>query len=260
MALERETSWENACGSIQQAVDHCKLAGSGTIYVAAGVYPEKVIIANGADSISILGGFPAQGGDRRAGSQLSVIDGRNHDCCIAVRNSRHVNLDGLVVANAGTGTMSVEEMRNVGSGGISYDYAEGNITHCQAYNCSGYGIFVGEIREKKCRVSDCTVSHCEWGIFSQRHPVSNCVAYDNREIGISVSDATISCCEAYGNNGVGLSVTNGQMTFCRVYNNRNEKSSGGGIRAKGFVTVYGCEVFNNTALKGGGIYSWCSKI
>lgn len=251
------TSWENACGSIQKAVDNCKLAGSGTIYIGAGVYHEKVVIENNANNITILGGFPSNGGDKQDYENFAIIDGINHYCCISVRHSKNVNIDGMTVINGGTGSIPFAEMGTSGVGGIYYNYAEGNITNCKALNCNGFGIGVDNMLRKSCSISDCKVAYCGGGIYSNQHPVTNCEACCNKGIGISVSNETILNCEAYENKGGGISISNGRIAMCRSYNNTNLENEGGGICANGLTTIYGCEVFNNTALKGGGIY--CSN-
>lgn len=249
------TSWENACGSIQKAVDNCKVAGSGTIYVAAGTYHERVTIEGNAHDITIIGGFPAEGGDEQNRFKYSsVIDGKNHYCCISVRHSKNINIDGLVVINGGTGTIPFSEMGTSEAGGIYYNYAEGEITNCEASHCRGYGIYVGDWLNKSCSIRDCEVSYCNRGIYAKQHPVYSCAAHDNEGIGISVSNETIWHSSAYSNKGGGMSVYSGKIAFCYIFNNQNLKGEGGGVRASGLATIYGCEIFNNTAVKGGGIY------
>ena len=248
------TSWENACGSIQKAVDNCKVAGSGTIYIAAGTYHERVTIENNAHDITILGGFPAEGGDKQDFNNRSVIDGKNHYCCISVRHSKNINLDRLIVVNGGTGSIPFSEMGTSDAGGIFYNYAEGSITNCEASYCRGFGIYVGDLLRKSCTISDCTASYCGRGIYANQHPVYNCLAFYNEGIGISVSNETIMHSDAYGNKGGGMSIYSGKMAYCHIYNNQNMNGEGGGVHASGLTTIYGCEIFNNTAIKGGGIY------
>lgn len=85
----RGLSWEEATGSIQAAVDGCRKAGAGTIYIAAGTYKEMVFLEYYTKDIAIRGSYPAAGGDSQDyKNNPTIIDGTNQMACLAMHGGR----------------------------------------------------------------------------------------------------------------------------------------------------------------------------
>lgn len=82
----------------------------------------------------------------------------------------------------------------------------------------------------------------------------------NSGVGITLSGGSVARSNIYENKSKGIEAYGGTVLFCNIYNNCNENEPGGGIHSQGVTNVYGCCIYNNTALKGAGIYSATGSI
>ena len=210
------SSWADASGSIQDAVDSVGTWGGGEVWVAAGTYragsssDENVVVMAG--KVGLYGGFAGYETERGAqvkGSVDSIIDGESVRRCVLGANG--TVLDGFSLMN-------------------------GNCTE-------GGGLLCGE--NMTMQVQDCTFSGnaAEYGgglceATGAGLTVTNCVFLAN--------SATYGG-GVWANGQCSLTVDGCQFT-------KNEVNSGGGIWAdhECLATVKGCEFGGNEAQGGGG--------
>ena len=251
------TSWENACGSIQQAVENCKVAGSGTVYIAEGVYYECVTFPLHTNNVKLLGSFPKDGGDKQdyMGTP-SIIDGRNQPYCMQVKHCQDVTIDGILMRGGHTGSIPLNKLEPNHAGGLEMNYASGVISNCTFIDNNKYGL---EIHEGV-TVKDCIIGKNAGGVYCDDAYISNSYIVQNNGSGVMLSGGTVSNSKIYENKGVGVYAYGGKILFCNIYNNQNTSKPGGGISSQGVTNVYGCCIYNNTASKGAGIYSGTSSI
>lgn len=254
-ATGRGTSWEDACGSIQKAVEDVKIAGKGTINVAAGTYHESIWIHNGMNGVKLIGGYPANGiGERDWEENKTIINSRNYKMCILVDAFCQKNLiDGFYLQNGATGdiTLDKREIYYGKAGGINVQGKENKIVNCIVSGCSNLGIYLAETNY----LDDSSVIGCDRGIYAMNQCfIRNSDFLYNKAYGMNLIGAYAWNCCISGNNGVGVKMFNSVISFCFIYNNLSA-GTGGGVYADGRDnTIYGSVIYNNTAAVGGGIY------
>lgn len=262
----RGTSWAEATGSIQSAVNDCKTAGSGTVYVAAGTYNELVSLPYHTKDITLLGSFPADGGDQQDYKNTpTIVDGMNQMACIALHGTKNIRIDGFVCSNGGQGKASYNPSLslNLVANGISALNSGVIITHCTVENCNGLGIGVDCTISGQGRVEKCVVRGCGEGLALKNASGTSCEVYDNKKNGVYIYGHTLSSCRVYGNKGVGIYVDHATVKNCEVFNNTNINpdgkilgdGKGGGLKLSNYCTVSNCLVYNNSATIGGGAYA-----
>lgn len=252
------TSWENACGSIQKAVDDCALAGSGSVYIAAGTFQEKITIPSRSKSIKLYGGFPVNGGEKRDyKNNRTIIDGTGRSHCILVDFwVEDIVIDGIECHNGMRGRVPFKELKTNMASGIVVMNGGAVISNCYVFNCHDWGI---ELHDTGL-IEDCIIRGCDGGVYMRGGTCRRCDIDGNGKSGGAFlttysSSPGIVDCTIRNNSGPGVTAYSGHVFFCHIYNNSTEKN-GGGLNLQGsIISVYGCCIFNNTAHKGGGIYS-----
>lgn len=252
------TSWENACGSIQKAVDDCALAGSGSVYIAAGTFKEKVTVPSKSKSIKMYGGFPSNGGEKQDyKNNRTIIDGTGRSHCILVDFwVEDIVIDGIECHNGMRGTVPFRELKTNMASGIVVMNGGTTISNCYVYNCHDWGI---ELHDTGL-IEDCIIKGCDGGVYMRGGTCRRCDIDGNGESGgvflttYSSSPGVVNCI-VRNNAGPGITAYSGQVYFCNIYNNSTEKNGGGLNLRGGIISIYGCCIYNNTAHKGGGIYS-----
>lgn len=245
-AVGNGTSWENACGSIQKAIDDVKRGGSGTVHVAAGTYNECVKIPNSTKDITLLGGYPATGEGSRGDQNKSIIDaiGKRGVCLLVDYFCSAIVIDGFNMKN--------------GTSGISVMSEQVTVKNCTISNCSEAGIKIRG-NEKGLLVENCLVFSCAGvGINAGPQTVIRKSAFiNNSSSGMYLSGCYVYGCISANNNSHGIHMDYSELYRCKIFNNMGAEE-GGGIRVgQGGMEgnlIYGSLIFNNTAKKGGGIY------
>ena len=96
-------SWDDALGSIQDAVDAASAAGGGGVWVAAGTYTattDNVVVM--AEHVHLYGGFAGTETDRDERdweANKTIIDGEGARRCVYVYRADDGTLDGFVIQN-----------------------------------------------------------------------------------------------------------------------------------------------------------------
>ncbi|MBE6287625.1 MAG: hypothetical protein E7099_05495 [Mediterranea massiliensis] len=251
------TSWENACGSIQQAIENCKVAGSGTVYIAEGVYYECVTFPSGTNNVKLLGSFPKDGGEKQSyRGTPSIIDGRNQPYCMQINHCQNVTVDGVLMRGGHTGSIPLNKLEPNHAGGLEMSYTTGVVSNCTFIDNNKYGLEVHE----GVTVKNCIIGRNAGGVYCDDATVVESHILQNNGVGITLSGGSIARSNIYENKSKGVEAYGGHVLFCNIYNNRNDNKPGGGIHNQGVTNVYGCCIFNNTALKGAGIYSATGSI
>lgn len=245
-AVGNGTSWENACGSIQKAVDDVKRGGSGTIRVAAGTYNECVKIPDQTRDITLLGGYPITGEGERGSKNKSIIDaiGKRKACLLVDYFCSTIVIDGFNVKN--------------GTSGVSVMSEKVTVKNCAVSNCSEAGIIIRGSGEELL-VEDCLVFGCAGvGISAgDRTVIKKSAFVSNRLSGMYLNGCEVYDCISANNNSHGIHMDCSKLYRCKIFNNMGAEE-GGGIRVgQGGIEgnlIFGSLIFNNTAKKGGGIY------
>jgi hypothetical protein len=266
------TSWADAAGSINAALDAVFRAGSGTVYAGAGVYNEVVTIPNDSRNISLLGGYSEQ--------DMETPDLEKNRVIIMGSEDRTLFSIGQAVLTIG---YSVKTIRVSGIHVVGGEYGiiiNGNediiVSHCTVSGCRHTGIKYGGVIGRDNQKEGVTIRYCEasechvYGIRVSTADIEYCAAYNNEGIGMYVSSCTLSDCSAIGNrhvsthkpglssvNGAGIQVSHSRLYRCYILNNLCD-GDGGGIYIVGSAYrtfLFQCVIANNTACDGGGIFA-----
>lgn len=261
------TSWGNACGSIQKAVNDVVRAGSGIIHVAEGTYKEVVKIPTQSKNITLLGGYPANGqGERDYEKHRTIIDASSlKDCCLTVDYfCKKISVEGFYIKGA------FGSLRSPASG-ITILNPSTSLRFCFVVSGRDKGIYIKNGREdnyqtdvhEQVLVDKCLVSGCSYGIVAENALIKNTVIMNNQNGGLSVTGGSVYNCLIASNGGTGVSMRNGALLHCcRVYNNTGKQSGGILIKNGGKRNIiYGSVICNNTAKVGSGsIYMYGSLL
>lgn len=255
------TSWENACGSIQKAVNDVVRAGSGTIYVAGGTYKEAFKIPVQSNNMTILGSFPENGlGEQDIQEHPTILDASLiSDCCITVDYfCKKIRIESFIV-KGGSGNFSRS------ASGILVMSPSTTIRRCYVVSGKNVGISVVEGKEDNYQtnvhdqvlVEDCLVTGCTVGINAKGALIRKSWVANNRSLGIGLDGGEARNCTISGNGGGGVSMLDGALLYCcHVFNNTGDRTGGIYVHSGGKQNViYGAAIYNNTGKKGPGSVS-----
>jgi len=150
-------TWDDAFATIGKAMASCSETSADTIHVAASIYFESV---NFKSFVALLGGYPAGGGTRDSGYNVTVLDGGSStrpltllsvsDCRIdgfTIRNG-HSSSGGAVHCDHSSPTMeycTISDNAASDGGGLYFDGSSPTILNCEissnSASGSGGGIF-----------------------------------------------------------------------------------------------------------------------
>ena len=206
-----------------------QITGTGT-----NVDPYTGTIASPADNFTITGTkyftYITVSGGTLTISPGATLLARTADASIIVSET------GVLNANGTIGSIITFTADN--NGDLSFQGTWGNILF--DYLCSGASIINYAIIEKGTGDG----YFCGGGI-------------DIWGNNITISNSTIRNCNNSNGDGGGIFITpsgsNVTLSNLSVHNNISS-GNGGGIFTDGFVTISGCEIYNNTATNGAGIY------
>ena len=256
------TSWSDAVGSINDAIDAVFRAGSGTIYIAPGTYSESVAIPSNSRNISLLGGYTEQNMDSPDFNNNKVYIKKANASLLSIGfSTKNITISGLYL-DGGTNGVEVK----TGSAGIIID----NIT---ITNCTSFGLISNSFSgNDNVTVQNCTISKCKRGIEAGYAKIHNCIISDNYGGGMSVTASVVSNCTIINNKNVsatksgtvrfysdggGVRACRSNFYRCRIMNNMCDGQGGGlYISGSGFSTyLFLCIIANNTAREGGGLFT-----
>jgi predicted outer membrane repeat protein len=269
------TSWGDASGNINAALDAVFRAGSGTVYVGAGVYNEAVSIPDGSKNISLMGGYSEQ--------DMETFDPGKNKVIIKGSSERTLFTIGQAVLTVGYNVKTIRVFGVHISGGESGIEIKGEedvvVSHCTVSGCTNTGILYNGLSgrdrgEEGVTIRNCEVSQCLQGIHASWADIEYCVAHNNEGVGMNVSFCTLSNCISISNRpklsttgraiskGGGIIASSSKLYRCYILNNLCDEEGGGvHISGSGQQTVlFQCIIANNTARDGGGIYSTESTI
>ena len=238
------TSWSQAMGDLQQAIDDlADMGGRGEVWVAAGTYrPTRQLVAGNTatvffrmrDGISVYGGFPEEPadmtrdkltrGDRPwayANGGETILEGYNYngDCTWSASNnswtptSESCHVVWFAPLGEGEGEFGLRtELCGVT---IRGGYASGN----SGTDGLGGGVYMQ----------------------GERTALVNCVVKENRA----------------QNHGGGIYLKGGRVEGCLIYNNSAVTGHGGAVYADTRGEVLRCMMANNSAHNGGALFMNC---
>ena len=236
------TSWSNATGDLQGAIDElAALGGLGEVWVAAGTYsPTQQFEQNNPatlsfrmrDGISVYGGFPADAPDDLTRTDLTsgdmpwiyadktILQGANYDgSCQWTNNYWYPTSESYhVVWFAPVGNEAEFTQRTILSGVT--------IQGGSAGTGSGTDLQGGGVYQRGAQ----TV-------------LQNCVIRENRAQG----------------NGGGVYLNGGRIEGCLVFKNSSTETDGGGIYVDTRGEVLRCMLTNNSAHNGSAVYMYCPE-
>ena len=279
------SSWENAIGNLQLALDYFNLQQTKpTIWVATGTYYGDSISTNAftmAEGVNVYGGFV---GNEPADYDLSLRDFENNASILDGQNIQRVlyqqnsfsdttTFDGFTIMNGYTE-----------SGGGGVDIVKASVlSNCVVMN--NQGAEVGGINAFGSLIRNCIVCYnrgtanyiARGGIYGKRSIIVNCKVYNNLVDGnnyysvggIDANGCYIDRCEVFNNvayvGGVELSslhyispvdtIISSSIQNSLVCNNQGDSYRSGGVLLNanqgGNISVINCDVVNNY---GNGIY------
>lgn len=236
------TSWSNATGDLQGAIDElAALGGLGEVWVAAGTYsPTQQFEPNNPatlsfrmrDGISVYGGFPADAPDGLTRTDLTsgempwiyadktILQGANYDgSCQWTNNYWYPTSESYhVVWFAPVGNEAEFTQRTILSGVT--------IQGGSAGTGSGTDLQGGGVYQRGAQ----TV-------------LQNCVIRENRAQG----------------NGGGVYLNGGRIEGCLVFKNSSTETDGGGIYVDTRGEVLRCMLTDNSAHNGSAVYMYCPE-
>ncbi|MCD6326459.1 right-handed parallel beta-helix repeat-containing protein [bacterium] len=142
--------WDNAFATIGKVI---AVSRGSAIHIAAGTYAENIELDN---NLTLLGGYPAGGGDRAPSANKTIIDGGAVDTVVMIMGKTDVMIDGFTIRNGIAtygggvyGEASSAELSNcivtdhtaeVGGGMFFYDGSSVHLLNCLiAHNSANYG-------------------------------------------------------------------------------------------------------------------------
>lgn len=173
------TSWQNACGSIQNAIDDVAPAGQGTVYIATARYNESVKIPVQSTGVHLIGGLSADGKDTIPDFQKNpvIIQGDftvDYFC-------RDIRITGI----------------EIHKGGLKVMNSDTYISDCKVVD--GNGLYVrdgldqrgGKDLDTRVIVDRCSAINCVYGIQANNAIISSCIIMGNKGIGLKVSGGEV---------------------------------------------------------------------
>jgi len=252
------TSWADACGSINQALDAIKVAGNGTVYIGPGNYTESVVIPNGSKNVNMLGGYSENNMEKPERDRVFITEGK-YDITKTVNaalevgwNGENIRVSGINIVKGNTGIVmrgtNIVVDSCVVSGcntGITEDGGGKNFTvrNCVISNCSNVGI-----RLNNANIFNSTVKENGLGLYVTGCYIYNCAIIDN---------VHVSQTRGFTTNGGGIRMSQTVVSRSYIANNRCD-GEGGGLHVSGsgyHSFIFQCIIANNTARDGGGIYA-----
>lgn len=251
------TSWEDATGSIQRAVNAVAAFGRGEVRVAGGKYAEMVKIM-GSD-IRLIGSIDPATNEQSTKTNLSRIQIMNQPCGIYVAYfQRNIVVDGFAVVRGGADKpFDYDSDISMASGGISIHSAGTVIRNCSVigYKTGEWGI---DMDVARVLLENCYVSGCNSGIKTYGEcELRQVVVSGNDQYGITTHGSTLTGCTVETNGTCGIWMEGCQLYQCIVRNNypRDRYADGGGVVITGGDRniLHGCLIYNNTATRGAGV-------
>ncbi len=270
------TTWDDAFGSIQQAVDAAAAHHGGEVWVGVGTYTgtsDNVVVMR--EQVQLYGGFAGTESDRDMrdwSAHPTIIDGEGARRCVVGAND--ATLDGFVVQdgyvlgergggmyNAG-GSPVVRNCRFVRNGALGEGYCDCGVKRgCylnEGYGGGMYNSFSSPIIEN-CVFTENVADGFGGGMYNEggaSPAVTNCTFSGNEAKVLGACEFYCSLCDQSGGFGGGMYTTSGSpvITGCVFSDNRAEYA-GGGLYSNDTValTVTGCTFANNSAGGGAGL-------
>lgn len=251
------TSWEDAMGSIQRAVNAVATFGRGEVRVAGGKYPEMVKIM-GSD-IHLIGSIDPATDQQSPKGNLSRIQIMNQPCGVFVAYSkRNIVIDGFAVVRGGADKpFDYDSDISMASGGISIHSTGTIIRNCSVigYKTGEYGI---DMDATDVTLDNCYVRGCNSGVRTYSECIlRRVIVSGNDQYGIYAANSTLTDCTVETNGTCGIWMENSSLYQCIIRNNyrRDRYSDGGGVVITGgeINILHGCLIYNNTAVRGAGV-------
>ncbi len=283
------TSWENAMGSLQNAVQTAYFIENQNpapqVWVAEGTYYGDGIASHTAfymmENVNVYGGFTGTEislDERDAHSHLTILDGQQTQRVLLQQSnftdSTSVIWDGFVMENG---------QLNSGYGAGAYIKKYGTLKNCiirnntisnSSGNNYGGGVYVSYGTLEDCEIfgNQNTGSYGKGGgIYSSYGVISKCKVYDNiGKLGGGVyaegaSGNHVMIKDSYfenntsSSNGGGIYSNYSTLINVVIANNQTTNADGGGLYARNSI-VTNCDIANNainttnTSYSGAGIY------
>ena len=252
------TSWADACGSINQALDAIKTAGSGTVYIGPGNYTESVYVPDGSKKVNMLGGYSENNMEKPERDKVFITEGpydirKNVSAAIEVGwRTEDIRISCINVVKGNTGI-----------------HLRGENNYADSCNVSGCktGI-MNEALSKKIFVRYCTVSNCSSCGMKLWNANIWFSTIKGNSLGMYLEGCLVWCCQVVDNVHVsqtrGFASDAGGMRICQTTVHRSTimnnscDGNGGGLYVGGsgyHSFIFQCVIANNTARDGGGIYA-----
>ncbi|HOW96942.1 MAG TPA: choice-of-anchor Q domain-containing protein [Kiritimatiellia bacterium] len=270
------TSWGEATGDLQGAIDAMSSAGGGQVWVAAGAYKPNSFPNGGSgarqqhfslrNGVAVLGGFPATGdpgfGDRDPDGQLTICTGDIGLSDETSDNTYHVFYHPASAALAAAAVLDgfvIHGGRADGSaphdsgGGLYNSSCSPTLRHCvflfnYAQNGGGLYNLSSSPKLTRCRFTMNTAANQGGGMrnYTASSPsLANCVFNGN----------------AATDGGAMYSHSAAPMLVNSVFSGNTASDEGGGMYNSAAAAMVYCSTFegNTAAVRGGGIYNTSSS-
>ena len=255
----RGTSWTDACGSINQALNDIKTAGSGTVFIGPGNYTESVYVPDGSKNVRIVGGLSENDMVKPQQNQVFLTEGKYDimkTSSAAVEIGWHcedIKISGINIVKGTTGivlrgsniTVSFCAVSGCRTGIENDGVSNKNhlIEYCDVFKCNGIGI-----KLSLADITNSTIRENSIGLSLSKCYVIDCKIRDNVH--------PIATGGILGDAG-GIRMSQTYLINCTIMNNKCE-GNGGGVYVSGsgyHSFIFQCIIANNSALDGGGIYA-----
>ncbi|MBN2054142.1 right-handed parallel beta-helix repeat-containing protein [bacterium] len=224
-------SWEDAFATIGRGL--AAAVNGDVVHVAAAVYEENLVLVAG---VTLMGGYPAGGGDRDWLENETIIDGAGIDRCVF--GAQDALLEGFILQNG----------YGVSGGGVQHDFISMTVRDCIIRNCLADGGNPEGGAGMHFINSDSCIEHCRFE--------SNLLSIDPENVHTEVA-------------GAGVLMWTSSPTFlnCEFIDNHNVDVTGTRVRIGGGAWCIvsspifrGCRFEGNSAMYGGGLGWWHETI
>ncbi len=211
------SSWDDAYGDLNKAMNLMNLCMGGTIWAKAGTYHGE---SNSDASFKLQSRITLYGGFAGTESSLNQRDLEHNKTILSGDGQRRV----------------LAETYNVSSSNI-YD-----ITLANGYAPTNSATSIGSgVRMERCTIENCTTTNEESAaLYVSDNTLYNCIIHNNNGGGVSVEDGHIKNSLIAHNSGYGLRVDRGTVDGCDMVCN-----AGVGLKNINAEKVRNCVIWRN---------------